>query len=70
MTDYKKCTVVNLHSSPFEVLICRGTEWGNPFHIGKDGNREEVVWKFKRYFYSNPKLLKMAREELKGKVLG
>jgi len=24
----------------------------NPFHIGKDGSRAEVIWKFAEYFYA------------------
>lgn len=28
------------------IYIGRGTRWGNPFIVGKDGNRREVVQKF------------------------
>lgn len=31
------------------VYIGRGSAWGNPYVIGKDGNREEVIAKFKKY---------------------
>lgn len=28
------------------VYVGRPTKWGNPFHIGLDGTREEVIDKF------------------------
>lgn len=31
------------------VYIGRPSTWGNPFAIGKDGNREEVIQKFRCY---------------------
>lgn len=43
--------VVNmyLHSCKGAVCIMRGTRWGNPFIVGKDGTRKEVVELFRRY---------------------
>ena len=35
------------------VYIGRGSLWGNPFVIGKDGNRDEVVSKFYYHFKNN-----------------
>lgn len=51
------------------VRIDRATRWGNPFEIGKDGTREEVIEKYRDYLQNNPWLLKQL-PELKGKVLG
>ena len=31
------------------TYIGRGSRWGNPFVIGKDGDRAEVIAKFKEY---------------------
>ncbi|KKL75922.1 hypothetical protein LCGC14_2050020 [marine sediment metagenome] len=44
-----KTTVVNLrtYKDPNVVRADRTTSFGNPFHIGKDGNREMVVSKHK-----------------------
>ena len=43
--------VVNLRFIPLDsVSIGRPGPWGNPFHIGQDGTREEVVEKFARWF--------------------
>lgn len=50
------------------VNIMRPSKWGNPFIIGKDGNREEVVEKFIIYLINNKKLLSQV-QELRGKDL-
>lgn len=43
--------------------------WGNPFHIGKDGTREEVLAKYREWLLGNEYLLKRL-PELKDKILG
>lgn len=35
---------------PYDVYIGRGTIWGNPYQMGVDGGREEVIRKFKYDF--------------------
>lgn len=35
---------------PYDVYIGRGTIWGNPYQMGVDGDREEVIRKFKYDF--------------------
>lgn len=62
-------TVVNKYKEPYEVYIGRGSKWGNPFVIGKDGNRDDVCDKYEAYLLSNQTLLD-ALPELKGKKLG
>lgn len=43
---------VNIASGePFDVLIDRKTFWGNPYVIGRDGTREEVIAKFRASFW-------------------
>lgn len=32
------------------ILVDRTTEWGNPFVIGRDGDRKEVLRKYRRWF--------------------
>lgn len=49
--------------------IGRPSKWGNPYSIGKDGDRKEVIEKYRKYILNNPELLK-ALPELKGKRLG
>ena len=41
--------VVNLRKYPYTVYIGRGSKFGNPFLIGKDGTREDVIKKFEVY---------------------
>lgn len=45
------------------------SKWGNPFRIGVDGNRLEVVAKHRVWILTQPALL-AALPELKGKLLG
>jgi hypothetical protein len=61
--------VVHCKKSHYDVYCGRPSDFGNPFEIGKDGTRKDVIEKFRKYLYSNPELLKRV-PELKGKVLG
>jgi hypothetical protein len=45
------------------------SKWGNPFRIGADGNRIEVVAKHRVWLLTQPQLL-ADLVELKGKILG
>jgi hypothetical protein len=60
--------VVHCKRSKYDVYIGRPSKWGNPFEIGKDGTREEVVEKYRAWVLTQPDLL-AALHELKGKVL-
>jgi len=61
--------VVNLHKDSYDVYIGRGSKWGNKFIIGKDGTREEVVEKYRKWILTQPQLLNDL-PELYGKTLG
>lgn len=61
--------VVNCRVEPFDVFIGRTTEWGNPFRIGPDGNRQQVIEKFRDWIIRRPSLLR-SLESLRGKTLG
>ena len=61
--------VVHCKKSPYDVYIGRPSKWGNPFVIGKDGTRTEVIRKYEQYIRSKPDLL-FQLEELDGKILG
>lgn len=43
--------------------------WANPYHIGKDGSREECVAKYEAYVRSRPELLAQL-PSLKDKTMG
>ena len=61
--------VVHMYRSEYDVRIDRRTKWGNPFKIGVDGTREEVIAKYEAWIKTQPALL-AALPELRGKVLG
>lgn len=62
--------VVHYKKKPFDVYIGRPSPWGNPFRIGFDGGRKEVIAKFREWFLGQPELVARAKAELRGKVLG
>lgn len=61
--------VVNIRTSDYDVFIGRPSDWGNPFEIGPDGTREEVIAKYRVYL---KRRLDLQRRfgELVGKRLG
>lgn len=59
-------TVYNIRSKKSGKRIDRTTPFGNPFIIGRDGDREEVIRKFREYFYKNKELRRLVRKELRG----
>jgi hypothetical protein len=61
--------VVNINSESYDVYIGRGSKWGNPYRIGIDGTRDEVIAKFRRYIMNHMSLMN-SLYELEGKVLG
>ena len=68
-------TVVNLtRGERFDVYIGRPGKgqtgpWGNPFVIGRDGDRATVIAQYERWLHTQPQLLTRL-PELKGKRLG
>lgn len=62
--------VVHCKRTKYDVYIGRPSIWGNPFEIGKDGDRKEVIWKYMRWLLTQPELMERAHKELKGKTLG
>lgn len=62
--------VVHLKREAYDVRIDRQTHWGNPFVIGKDGTREEVIYKYRCHILSEPSVVAMIRRDLRGKTLG
>ena len=46
------CVVVNKYKEAFDVYIGRGSVWGNPYVIGKDGDRPQVISKYKELLWS------------------
>lgn len=66
-------TVVNMRTNPYDVAIDRSGPFGNPYHLGNDGDRAIVLEKFRSYFYrrveQDPEFKRRVLD-LRGKVLG
>ena len=67
--EWRIPTVVNKHKEYYDVDITRESKWGNPYVIGKDGDREEVIKKYRVYIIHNKELMD-SLIELEGKILG
>lgn len=61
--------VVHCKKDKYDVYIGRPSKWGNPYTIGKDGTREEVIEKYRKWLHNHPTLRGQAGE-LVGKRLG
>ncbi len=61
--------VVHCKMAPFDVYIGRPSKWGNPFIVGRDGDRQEVIEKYGGWIINQPELMR-ALPELQNKVLG
>ena len=59
--------VVNVKDSGCDVYVGRGTKWGNPYY---SGSRTENVSDYRIMLEGDPFMLQVAKEELRGKVLG
>ena len=60
--------MVNPNGLPI-VYVSRPSKWGNPYRIGADGNRDQVLKKYREYLAANPSLVEDAKKELRGKNL-
>ena len=61
--------VVHCKRSKYDVYIGRPSIWGNPFNIGKDGTRADVIKKYRAYLLNNGELMDKVAS-LHGKTLG
>jgi hypothetical protein len=68
-------TVVHCRKEKFDIYIGRScqefpaSKWANPFKIGIDGSRHEVLLKYERWVQTQPHLM-AAMDEIRDKVLG
>lgn len=65
--------VVNKYKDDFDVYIGRGSPWGNPYVIGEDGTRDQVIQLYKDLFFKKIQNGDIAHADLlnlKGKRLG
>lgn len=69
VADRKRTRVVHCKRGHFDIYIGRPSRWGNPFRIGPDGTREEVIARYRGWLLAQPDLL-AAVPTLRGKTLG
>ena len=55
---------VNLRTSEYDVRIDRKSRWGNPFIIGKHGNRNDVIAKHKSWLWGEIKAGRISHSDL------
>ena len=68
--------VVHCQKAPYDVYVGRYPRdptgvgrFGNPFEIGRDGTREEVVARYREWVQTQPDLM-AALPSLRGRILG
>jgi len=66
---HRETRVVHCKKSAYDIYIGRPSLWGNPFVIGKDGDRATVIAKYATWIQAQPQLMAKI-SDLKGKVLG
>jgi hypothetical protein len=59
---------VGKRPAPDRVYVGRPSKWGNPFVIGRNGSRDEVIAKYRAWIVRQPALM-AALHELRGKDL-
>jgi hypothetical protein len=69
--------VVHCKKDCYDVYIGRPSVWGNPFShkVGTKAQfqvatREEAIAKFEEWFKARPDMVRLAKDVLRGKVLG
>ena len=65
--------VVHCKRHKYDIYIGRPGIWGNPFSIGRDGTRQQVIDKYREFINgtsNKAKELKLQLHTLKGKTLG
>lgn len=60
--------VVHCKWDHFDIYIGRPSKWGNPYVIGPNGTREQVVALYREWIKTSELLYEL--DELRGKVLG
>lgn len=68
-----RAVAVHLRYSEFDIRIDRQSKWGNPFIIGRDGDRSAVISKHKTWLWQEIKASRITLQDLtalQGKRLG
>ena len=75
MSQFSNIRIINRRTdkSLETTYIGRGSKWGNPYEIGRDGNREEVISAYRVYLWQMLKTREISLDDLRGlqgEVLG
>lgn len=62
--------VVHCRRDPFDLYIGRPSKWGNPYRIGPDGDRAQVIRRFEHHVRFKRGDLLAELGELEGQTLG
>lgn len=67
------CKVLNARqvgklTTDTKVYVGRPSKWGNPFVIGRDGSRDDVIAKYRAWIVEQPNLMR-SLGELRGRNL-
>lgn len=63
-------SIVHCKQEPYDVYIGRPGNWGNPFVMASEADRNDVIDQFRSWGESQPWFRHAAAMELKGKTLG
>ena len=61
--------VVHCKRARYDVYVGRPSKWGNPFVVGRDGTRDQVIARYERWLLHQPEWLAQL-DELVGRTLG
>ena len=61
--------VVHCKRDRYDVYIGRPSRWGNPYQVGRDGTRAEVIARYEAWLATQPELVR-ALPGLAGRTLG
>ncbi len=61
--------VVHCKRARYDVYIGRPSKWGNPYKVGRDGTREQVIERYEHWLRAQPQLV-ADLHALTGKTLG
>ena len=62
--------VVHVKRAAYDVYVGRPSPFGNPFVIGRDGDRAAMILRYRAWLLVQPVLVERVRRELAGKMLG
>lgn len=55
---------VNLKNQDFDVRIDRKSRWGNPYIIGRDGDRADVIRKHRSWLWNELKTQRISLDDI------